>query len=199
MKSLSTIGKYYRKVCAYAVFTNLFTIFDNSFVTTILGSYIVFCCAFFPCWLTCKAVVRLLPGDIFIVFVFDLVFCPGSQNIWPPQEHRRLPGWRAAFQPQAAKGQWPRCWSFCWHQKNQGSLLLILTVLEIMWLTGVGKLLSFWMCNWSVIFFFSCQCHMVEASLVTMKMMIFSALPRLSLWYQLFILRLGEDRKQMLS
>lgn len=22
-----------------------------------------------------------------------------------------------------------------------------------MWLTGVGKLLSFWMCNWGVIFF----------------------------------------------
>lgn len=49
-KSLGTIGRYYRKVCAYAVFTNLFTtIFDNSFITTILGSYIVFCCAFSPC------------------------------------------------------------------------------------------------------------------------------------------------------
>lgn len=45
---------------------------------------------------------------------------------------------------------------------------------------------------------FRCQCHLMGACLEMMKIMTFSALPRLSLWYQLFTLRLGEDRKPML-
>lgn len=146
--------------------------------------------------------VRLLPGDIFIVFIFDLVFW--SYLLPRVSKHLAAPRAQASsrmknyFSATSCKRTMTQMLIFLLAPKKPGFVAPDSHCVGDSVAHRCRQIALLWMCNWSVIVF-SSQCRMVEASLVTMKMMIFSALPRLSLWYQLFILRRGEDRKQMLS